>query len=96
MGRKSSNKDRQNARSLAKTGARIGAAAGGRVGPVTTGLTSGFGGAVGYLTGSVLDGVEAKLDEKTPVPDGGQQATESNSDGVEIPVVDEAESHVQE
>lgn len=96
MRRKSSNKDRQNARSLAKTGARIGAAAGGRVGPVTTGLTSGFGGAVGYLTGAALDGVEAKLDEKAPIPDGGQHASETKSGGVDIPVVDEAESHTRE
>ncbi len=93
MRRKHSNENNENARSLAKTGARIGAAAGGRVGPVTTGLTSGFGGAVGYLTGAALDGVEAKLDEKKPLPDGGQRAgeTEQCSDGVEIPVVDEAE-----
>jgi hypothetical protein len=86
-----SKSDDENARSLAKTGARIGAAAGNRVGPVTTGLTSGFGGAVGYLTGAALDGVQAKLDEKTPIPDGGQR-TDGHSESVEIPVVDETEN----
>lgn len=86
-----SKSDDENARSLAKTGARIGAAAGNRVGPVTTGLISGFGGAVGYLTGAALDGVESKLDEKTPIPDGGQR-TESDTGSVEIPVVDETEN----
>ena len=62
----------ENARTFAKSGARLGAVAGGRVGPVTTGLASGFGGAVGYLTGAAIDGVQTSLEAKPPMTDGGR------------------------
>lgn len=70
--KKSTDSTRENARTFAKSGARLGAVAGGRIGPVTTGLASGFGGAVGYLTGAAIDGVETSLEAKPPMTDGGR------------------------
>lgn len=79
----------ENAQTLAETGAKLGAAAGSRAGPVATGLTSGFGGAVGYLAGSVLDDVGSSLRGGAMMTDGGQASDQSTT--VEIPVSEEGD-----
>lgn len=81
----------ENARLFAKSGAKLGAAAGGRVGPVTTGLASGLGGAVGYITGAAVDGVQTSLERGPAATDGGQPVGgEEAALGTEIPVSEES------
>jgi len=81
---------RENARALAKSGAQLGASAGSRLGPVSAGVASGLGGAVGYLAGTTVDGVQADIDRKPPLTDGGRStAADSTAAAVEIPVTEE-------
>lgn len=88
----SDEKTRANARTFAKSGAQLGAAAGGRIGPVTTGLASGLGGAVGYLTGAAVDGVQTTIEQQPAVTDGGQSLEDTNERHPEtnIPVTEES------
>jgi hypothetical protein len=86
--------ERAVASSGARVGARIGAAVGSRGGPFATGLASGLGGATGYLVGAVVDDVEASVNSKTMLPDGGRPLEHdghdaANEDGVVIPVTEE-------
>jgi hypothetical protein len=86
--------ERAVASSGARVGARIGAAVGSRGGPFAAGLASGLGGATGYLVGAVVDDVEASVNSKTPLPDGGRPVAHDNravasKDGVTIPVTEE-------
>lgn len=82
-----SERTRKNARTFAKSSTRLGAVAGGRIGPVTTGIASGLGGAVGYLTGAAVDGVQTSLEEKPPVTDGGHpQERNGGESRTEIPI----------
>jgi hypothetical protein len=83
---------RENARMFAKSGAQLGAAAGGRFGPFTTGLASGLGGAVGYLTGAAVDDFQTSLESKPAVTDGGRSRASDVGEspaGTEIPVTEE-------
>lgn len=83
----------KSAQRFAKSGAELGAAAGGRVGPVTTGLASGFGGAVGYLAGAAVDGMQTSIEQGTPATDGGTPETamtDRADDATEIPVTEES------
>jgi hypothetical protein len=88
--RKSKNRNKY-AKVGAAVGSQIGSSAGARVGPFTTGLSAGFGGAVGYLAGSAVDAAKGDVSSVTPLPDGGRPAP-SDEDGVVIPVDAESDA----
>jgi hypothetical protein len=77
------------AKTGAAIGSQLGASAGSRIGPFATGLSSGFGGAVGYLAGSAVDAAKGDVSAATPLPDGGRPTDDRG--GVVIPVDDGAD-----
>ena len=82
---RNSKKRNKYAKAGAAVGSQVGASAGARVGPFATGLSAGFGGAVGYLAGSTVDAAKGDVSSVTPLPDGGRPVRDDEG-GVAIPV----------